>query len=176
MKQSAVKIQRSLVRLVESYPGLHLRELARQAKLSEPLASYHLNQLVQQRVIESREDRGFRRFYPLRHASPEGADRDLVSILRQEIPFHVALVLLDRERSTNAELTEELGLAKSTVSYHVTRMRKEGFLIDDHDTRAVRLAHPERVRKLLLRWEPPRSLSSSFSRIWRNFYRGARGK
>ena len=163
--------RRALLRLIERFPGLHLRELSRAARLSEALAGYHLAALEAEGHVRSAVDGEFRRFYSLLPTAPRTDDEPLIGLLRQRVPLQVAVFLQDRERATQTELAETLGLAKSTVSYHVGKLRDVGFLRLSTGSEAVELAEPARVRALLLRWQPRSDVTDRFASLWNAFFR-----
>ncbi len=172
MAKDALGIRKRLVHMVEEFPGLHLREIARQAEMSEALALYHLDQLEENGVVESRTEEQFRRFFPADTPSIEEEDRDLMALLRQRVPLQIALYLLDVGSATHGQVTDQLQLAKSTVSYHLEKLGKADFVTQEQGR--FRLREPRRVERLLLRWEPPRSLTDRFTTLWTRFYRGRR--
>jgi predicted transcriptional regulator len=136
--------------------------------MSEALALYHLDQLVQAELIEAIEDGNYRRFYPLKGA-PVEEDRDLMGWLRRRVPLQIALILLERPTLSHQELTEALQLAKSTVSYHVTILERAGFLQRGPND-SIALQNPRKVARLLTRWEPPQDAVSRFGALWSRFY------
>jgi predicted transcriptional regulator len=166
-------MRRSIRNLVEAYPGLHLREIARQAGTSEALAAYHLEALEQAGLVEGVVAAGFRRFFPLEAPAPAEEDRELIGVLRQETPVHIALYLLDKGAATQGDLARELGVAKSTMSYHVGGLRAIGLLEENAEGR-LRLVDPKRVGRLLMAWEPTDNMSTRFARLWAGFYRRRR--
>ena len=170
MTAPSLEIRRRLLRLVSTYPGLHLRELARQAELTESLTGYHLDALVGEGVVESAEGGGFRRFYAVAGAAPSAQDRELMGLLRHRVALQVSLILLDRGSATHLEITDALGLAKSTVSYHLARLVDSGLVVALPRGAGVSLRDPRRVERLLLRWEPPRDLVDRFASLCSTFY------
>src|ERR1051325_9835396 len=94
-----------LTQLIAQYPGLHVREIARRARMSEALAAYHLNLLVQDKRIEVAEDGMFRRFYVPGQRVPSD-DREWMALLRRPVALHIALHLLTKGPATHTELTE----------------------------------------------------------------------
>lgn len=162
------QVAKRLLRLVRSYPGLHLRELAREARISEQRALYHLDRLQDRSVVASRSDDGYRRFYVAEGEGPTRDDRRILALLRQALPLQIIVSLLERGEATHKELTEDLGRAKSTVSFHLQKVRDAGLLRERG--KAIRLRDPEHVEALLLRWQPPESLTDRFAGQWEAFY------
>ena len=162
--------RREILALVERYPGLHVRELARQADASEALTLYHLEHLLAAELVAAVDDGNYRRFYPAKGGAPSDADRTVMATLRRRVPLQIAVFLLEKTSASHQDLTNQLGLAKSTVSYHLSALEREGFLRRDVKTDAFHLEDPRTVARLLTRWEPPRDAVSRFSELWERFY------
>lgn len=174
MSPSELDIKKRLVRLVETYPGLHLRELAREADVSEALAGYHLDRLEADDHVRSEAEAGFRRFYPVDAPAPTADERELLNILRRAVPLEIVVYLLEEGASVHADVTDQLGLAKSTVTYHVSNLRDAG-IVERLDDGRFALSDPRRIERLLIRWEPPEDLTDRFADLWRKFYYGGEG-
>lgn len=171
MPPSELDIKKRLVLLVETYPGLHLRELAREAGISEALAGYHLDRLEEADHVRSETEGGFRRFYPVDAPGPTAKERELLNLLRRAVPLEVVVFLLEEGASSHGEVTDQTGLAKSTVSYHLSNLAEAGIVERDDEGRFA-LADPRGIERLLLRWEPPKDLTDRFAELWRKFYYG----
>ena len=172
MSEGAIAIRRKILKFVEKFPGLHLRDIARRADLSEALAGYHLQALERERFVQSRFDEFYRRFYPVSGPSLTAADQQLLGILRQRVAADVAIHLLEQSPSTQTTLTKKLGLSKSTVSYHVSKLEASGLVVASAE--GIRLKDPDRVRRVLLTWRPPTDVTDRFAEMWRKLYKSAR--
>lgn len=158
---------------VRRYPGIHLREIERQIGISAPLVQYHLRKLVEEGFVELHEQSGYARHYPTdkgKSASVEPRDLPLVGLLREEVPLHVVLLLLDRGPMTHTALVEELGIAKSTVSYHLAKLAEAGVVERVSNDARLHLADRERVYRLLLAYRPTPSLLDTFAKLWEDLY------
>jgi predicted transcriptional regulator len=162
-----------LLQLIEQYPGLHTRELARRVRMSEALAAYHLNALVSEQVVEVTEDGMFRRHY-LRGQRVTQDDRVWMALLRRPVALHITLYILQNGSATHMAITEELGLAKSTMSYHLSALVQAGFLRREQDQFV--LEDRERVERILNRWAPTPDLADRFADVFGRFYRRGRKK
>lgn len=170
MTTPPLDVRDALLRAVEVFPGVHLRQLAREVGISEQLANYHLNSLAEEKLVRSEQDGVYRRFFPAGRGAYSEKDQRTMGLLRQRVPFQIALLLLDRGRATQKELAKELELVKSTISYHAHRLLKEGYLSEDRDG-ILTLANPEQVRRLVGAWRPPSTFLDRFESFWRRFYR-----
>ncbi|HVM45631.1 MAG TPA: ArsR family transcriptional regulator [Candidatus Thermoplasmatota archaeon] len=157
---------------VRRYPGIHLREIERQTGVSAPLAQYHLRKLADDGYVEVHEQGGYARHFPTdkgKSASVTPRDLPLVGLLREEVPLHAVLLLLDRGPLTHAELVAELGVAKSTASYHLAKLA-EADVVERAGEGKLRLKDRERIYRLLLAYRPTPTLVDSFAELWEDLY------
>lgn len=167
--------RRRVYDLVQEHPGLHQRELARRLELRPSHAEYHLRQLEKAGLLRSEQRGGYRRYFVAVEPAkpiPEGAvsreDRAWVGLLREVRPLEIAAHLLQEEPREMGPLAEELGIASSTLSYHVDKLEETGILerYRDGNQRLVRLVDRERLIRVLLQHEPPDDLVSGFQALW----------
>jgi predicted transcriptional regulator len=164
-------VRRRVYRLVLQYPGVHLRGVEQQLGISSALASYHLRELEKGQWLRSYEMEGYLRWFPgprSREAALTRRERRLLGLLREEAALQITLLLLERGALRPAELVGLLGLAKSTVSYHVAKMERAGLVRRRSDE--VLLADAELAETLLLRFEPTPDLIARFRRLWEDLY------
>jgi predicted transcriptional regulator len=158
---------------VRRFPGIHLREIERQTGISAPLAQYHLRKLADEGYVEVHEQGGYARHYPTqkgKSASVTAKDLPIVGLLRQEVPLHIALLLLDKGPLTHAELVKELGTAKSTVSYHLAKLAEADVVERAGADAKLRLKDRERIYRLLLAYKPTPTLVDAFADLWEDLY------
>lgn len=157
---------------IARYPGLHLRGLERQVGVSAPLVRYHVRRLEEAGFVETHEQGGYVRHYATPKArkavlSPD--DQALVGLLREQVPLHIVLLLLDEGPLTHGSLVERTGVAKSTVSYHLAKLAEAG-IVERGEGPAVRLADREHVYRLLLAHAPTPDLLDAFAKLWDDLY------
>ncbi|HET6405835.1 MAG TPA: ArsR family transcriptional regulator [Candidatus Thermoplasmatota archaeon] len=170
--RDGVEVRQRVYDAVRRYPGIHLREIERQIGVSAPLAQYHLRKLAEEGFVEVHEQGGYARHYPTdkgKSASVTPRDLPIVGLLREEVPLHIALLLLDRGAMTHAELVEALGVAKSTVSYHLAKLA-EADVVERAGDAKLRLKDRERVYRLLLAYRPTPTLVDAFADLWEDLY------
>lgn len=170
--------QSRVLACIRKYPGIHLRAIERELGLSSALVHYHVKGLEAGGLIVSAPVGGYLRFYP--KEAVEGRrgltadDQELLAFLREEVPLHVVLILLERGPTTQADIGEDLGLAKSTVSYHVDKLVTRGLLERQErgQEKVLRVRDAGRVRRLLAHYEPTVDLQEKFRGLWEDFYGG----
>lgn len=165
-------MRRRIVALVQDYAGLHLREIARQLGTSVALVEYHLPALEDADLVHV--DRGGRylRVFPSgpRHPRPDRRERHWLGLMREETPMSVALYLMDRgQPARHVSIAAALGVGKSTLSFHLAKMRDAGLVAQDEEGRYL-VADKRRLTQLLVRHRPTPDAASRFSRLWLAFY------
>lgn len=172
-----VGIRRRILSTVIRYPGLHLREIQRKVSTSARLAEYHLNALEELGLVTSREEGGYRRFFPTRQE--EGAlderEKRWLGLLRQQVPFGVVLHLLEHGTARHSDLVDVVPVSKSTLSHHVSKLEDAGLVERQPAGRNVRLSDPETVREMLQTHDPLPDLVSSYGEMWEAIFDAFRG-
>lgn len=161
-----VENRKTIYRLIEKFPGLHMREIKRRTDLSINLVRYHLGQLKKYRVIDEVEEGEYKRYYPREgDTRVDARDREFLALLRDRIPLFVVVFLLNQgEPSTHGEIKRELDIPASTLSYHLNKMEKKGLV--EKRGKKYWLTEPERLANLLVKYEPPEDLIDEFIDLW----------
>lgn len=156
---------RSRIRaIVVQFPGLHLREVARQLGISLALLQYHLPALLEKQQVQLINDEGTQRLFP---PSMVGNRRGL-SALRDKHRLHIVLRLLENAPLRHAQLVEATSMGKSTLSFHLRRLEGAGLLINAED--GYRLVDPEGTQQLLEKHRPTPDLVDRFAKVWGDLY------
>lgn len=152
---------------VHSHPGVHFNELARELDIATGQAQYHLRRLCKRDdlVTEQLRDRT--------HYFPDGYDpweRRAVALLRQETTREIIAAALESERPAAADLADDLDVARSTISWHVSTLVEAGLAEKTYDSQGrlrVRLTRPEETRRLFEQVQPtlPDRLVDRFTRL-----------
>lgn len=169
-ERTDVEMRRRVLNLVNTYPGLHLRELQRRAETSSMLVEYHLNVLERVGLVTSIEEGGYRRFFPARGASvPLGRnEKRWLGLLRQKVPLGITLFLIEHETAIHKDLADVVPVTKSTLTYHLKNMESAGMISrDPPDTgRTLKLADRDRIVAILRAYHPTPDLVASYGDLW----------
>lgn len=158
---------------VRRYPGIHGRGIEREVGVSAQLASYHLKKLVEEEFVEVHDQGGYSRYYPTskgKAAKVTPKDQPIVGVLREEVPLHIVLVLLDHGPRSHSQLLAQVGTAKSTLSYHLAKLAQLEMVERVPGTNEIRLRERDRVYRLLLTYSPTPDLRDMFSTLWGDLY------
>lgn len=165
-----LEMRRRLAALVQEYPGLHVREAARQLGTSLALVEYHVGLLAAAGLVEVQRGDRYARLYPVSGPRPTPEERGLLAVLRERLPLQVALYLLDRgEPARHGEIAAALGVGKSKLSFHLRKLEAAGIVARLPDG-SFEAAQPRRLQRLLWTYQPVPDLREAFADVWLSLY------
>jgi predicted transcriptional regulator len=158
--------RRRIAERVRADPGVHFNALVRGLDMAPGQAQYHLRRLLDDRVV-AEDCYGRTHYYP---PSFDPWERRSLALLRRETSADVVGTLLESGGTPAMEVAERVGIARSTLSWHVERLVDAGLVVEDRDSRGrivLDLAYPERTTRLLRRARPtlPGRLVDRFTRL-----------
>ncbi|MBO0888260.1 winged helix-turn-helix transcriptional regulator [Candidatus Bathyarchaeota archaeon] len=130
-------------------PGLHLRLLQRLSGLSFNSTRYHVESLSKNSEIIRDDEARYSRLYP---AGTTDADRTIYSLMWNKTDRLVLRTLLKESKCTPRRVVELTGLAKSTVSEHISKLVEAGVVTErvlDGNRLEIALNEPSQVKRLL---------------------------
>lgn len=152
---------------VRAHPGVHVNALERQLDLAAGQVQYHLRRLRERDVVVADERYGRTHYF-----TPGYTDRErrTLALARRETVRDLVVLLLEREEATAGELTDRLGIARSTLSYHADRLIEADLVAKrrgDHGRVRFSLTDPEETLRLLETIRPslPDRLLDRFTRL-----------
>lgn len=140
--------RREIFQEIRATPGVHFRELLRRNEYAQGTLQYHLHWLEREGLVESEDDGEFTRYYASKSFDTE--DKNVLNALRRQYSRRILVHLASEGPLTTSELSEKLGKAKSTVSWHLSRLSEAGLVEKERDGRSVfySLRDPEHVTRL----------------------------
>ena len=160
-----LETRRRIVTLVHTYPGLHVREVARQLQTSVALVEYHLPVLLENGLLSEERGEHLQRLFPASGRGAQGLgkrERRRVGLLRSRWPLSITLHLLEgRAPLRHRDLADVLGIGKSKLSFHLRKLEAAGIVAKDAEG-AFRVADRGEVLKLLLHYPPSPSAPVHF--------------
>lgn len=167
-------VRRRIYQWVHEYPGLHLREIARDLGLQPNHAKYHLLYLQRNGIVSSRREGGYLRFFALEggplgpRESVSPSDKAILAFLRRPVPLHIVLALLDAGPLGLSALASAVGVARPTLHYHLGMLQRAG-VVEVRQRGRDRVCHlvgPESLVSQLVRYRPPDALVRGFLEAW----------
>ncbi|MUV58056.1 winged helix-turn-helix transcriptional regulator [Halogeometricum sp. CBA1124] len=117
---------------VDSHPGVHFNGLVRSLDLAPGQVQHHVRRLVDAERLVREE------FYGRTHYYPPGLtewERATVALYHRDTARAILTRLLDDGEARPAALAEELGVARSTLEWHVGHLEEQGVLQKQRDIR-----------------------------------------
>lgn len=117
-----------LLDAIQADPGVHFQELARRLGLGHGALDHHLRKLMDADLVVLRRAPGYTCYFP------KATDRrvmDAAPVLRSGGSRMVLGAVADKPGVSSRDLASHLGLAPSTVSYHLKRLETAGLVLPD---------------------------------------------
>ena len=142
--------RRRIVTFVEENPGIHLRAMAEKLAMPVSTLEYHCYQLTRHGRLATREDGGFKAFYP--GQGMDRRDKDILYVVRHDVPRKICTHLVLNPGANPKDLKAVVGLSGPTLSFHLAKLRRSGLVREEPDGRTKRLflEDAERVASLLV--------------------------
>ncbi|MEF8856967.1 MAG: winged helix-turn-helix transcriptional regulator [Haloplanus sp.] len=134
---------------VRTNPGVHFNELARNLDIATGQAQYHLRRLGRDDEVVAERIRGRTHYFLPEY---DAWERRMLALYRRDTTRALITLLLDGGRLPAATVAERLGLARSTVSWHVDTLVEAGILDRSYGERGqveVALDRPEETNQFL---------------------------
>ncbi|MCK5548500.1 MAG: winged helix-turn-helix transcriptional regulator, partial [Thermoplasmata archaeon] len=113
--------RRRIYQFISRFQGAHLREIKRALGLEVGVLGYHLDYLEKKEIITSKKGK-YRKRYFTKALSP--GDKELLGVLRQKALRNILMHILLHPRCTFKELLGASRISKSTLSFHLSKLRK----------------------------------------------------
>ncbi|MCA1812331.1 MAG: helix-turn-helix domain-containing protein [Halobacteriales archaeon] len=149
----ALDTRRRVFEHVRAHPGTHLRELQRQLDMSLGTLEYHLRVLEKQGLLSTQEDTRYLRYYATAQLGPR--EKEVIALLRQEVPRRVCATLLIEPGLNHKQLLGHFQLAASTLSFHLKKLQAARLLDVQREGREARyrILEPDLVAKCLVAYQ-----------------------
>lgn len=115
-----LEIRRKIYNHIRNSPGLHERELARELNIALSTLDYHLYYIKQRGLIRSKQDGRYTRYYISGDVGIK--EGKVLSVLRQKVTRRIIIFLLLNPNATHKEVTQHIGLARSTITFHLNKL------------------------------------------------------
>jgi predicted transcriptional regulator len=163
-----VTAQRDRIRRhVAANPGVHFNQLARELDLATGQVQYHLKRLRRADAVVSESLYGRTHYYTPEY---DAAERGAIAVLRRETARDVLLSLLESGSSRPSVVAADLGIARSTLEWHLDHLLEQDLVEKRRDARGqvtLALSRPETTVRLLQDIDPSPSerLVDRFTRL-----------
>lgn len=163
MTESRTRVRRA----VDEVPGIHFNGLVRRLGIAPGQVQHHLRRLVGEGAVERLSLYGRTHYFPSDMAP---GDRGALAVCHRETARDVLVYLLEAGPSEPAAAAEALGIARSTLEWHLDHLVEQGLVQKRRrggNRVELRLVDPEATVELLAEIEPalPERLVDRFTRL-----------
>ena len=147
-------VRRQVREHVRANPGVHFNALARNLDIATGQAQYHLHRLGRRDDVVAERIRGRTHYFLPEY---DAWERRTLALYRRETARDLITLLLGEGRLPAATLADRLGLARSTVSWHLDSLSDAGVVETERGARGrveVSLARPEETERFLREVSP----------------------
>ncbi|ADJ16130.1 winged helix-turn-helix transcriptional regulator [Halalkalicoccus jeotgali] len=134
---------------VHTQPGIHFNALVRDSEFAPGQIQYHIRRLLQAEEVTAERLYGRTHYYPPIH---DVWERRTLALARRETAREVLAHLLECEGAKPATVADSLGIARSTLEWHLDRLCEQGIVEKKRDERnrvTLLISHPDRTARLL---------------------------
>jgi predicted transcriptional regulator len=164
-------VHAQVLAFVKRYPGVHVRAVERELRLSSRLAAYHLEQLEGEGRVQCVHETGFSRYFPA-VGRPRWSKEDVafLCLMRRTAALRITLLLAAQGPMGRADLGQRLDLARASMSYHLGQLLDAGVVASDQEGRKLlyRLADPESTLGRLANFTPLPDDLEPFDAMWQD--------
>jgi predicted transcriptional regulator len=136
------EVRKSLYEYIDTYPGSHLREIARELDLKPSNAAWHLRKLEQTNLVRSRTIGGKKVFYLVEGGAEARKEAIAESILKNGNAKKIMQYLVDHPGKHLLEIAHALKLNHHTVKWHIKKMYLAELIDGDTSNSAYPVYYP----------------------------------
>ena len=152
---------------VQANAGVHFNELVRESAFAPGQIQYHIRRLLEDDRLVREEWYGRTHYYPPEY---DAWERRALALFRRETAREIVTHLIEHEPAAPADVADDLGIARSTLEYHLDRLVEHEIVdkrYDEHNRVVLALANPDATGRLLTTVTPtvPDRLVDRFTRL-----------
>ena len=164
-----------ILEVLQRYPGLHFRAIARELDTSTALIRYHLDHLQEAGEVDSQEVGGYVRYFLVGEFEElTDEEREKLNVLRQEKPLEIVLALLHNGSMQHKDLHQIVPGSKGSLSYHLRKLQDAGLVrkIPRGESRGFHLEDEDEARQLVARCRPESDMLDDIHDMWEDLFGG----
>ncbi len=148
-----LETRRRIYDFVVANPGTHLRGIKDELDMPMGQLEYHLHYLETRSILDSKEDRYYKRFFPHEMSA---TDRRILAAIRQEKPRQIVLIVLQGPGVDHKTIQQELGIGASSLSFYMKDLIEKEVIEKRREGRRslYHMRDPDRVVRLLITYRP----------------------
>ena len=121
---------------IRKNPGIHLRGIGKETDITLGTLRYHIGQLRRSHAIAVCEDRGYTHYFE-NSGTYSASQQTVLKHMRNDTTRKILAVLAAERFASRKDIAESLGIAGSTVTWHMKRLEEDGVIDIRTDGRFV---------------------------------------
>jgi len=121
-----LEARRKIYAFIQENPGLNVNKLSRRIEIPKTTLLHHLRFLEKQELIELKHNGEYKHVYVTHELGAQ--DKEILEMLRKKIPCRILLHFFTSPSCSQIELSQELEIRPSVISYHLKKMVKMGII------------------------------------------------
>jgi len=148
-----LEARRRIYEHVVANPGTHLRGIKDELDMPMGQLEYHLHYLEQRGLLDAKEDRYYKRFFPHEMSA---IDRRVLSAIRQEKPRQIVLIVLQEPGIDHKAIQKQMSIGASSLSFYMKDLISKEIIDKRRDGRRslYHVMDIDRVVRLLITYRP----------------------
>ena len=122
--------RRKIYECIRTNPGIHMRGIGKKTDITLGTLRYHIGMLQKSHAIATVEDRGYTHYYE-NSGTYSTEEQQVLKHLQNATTRKILRVLATHPSATRTDIAESVGIAGSTVTWHMKRLAEDG-VIDVH--------------------------------------------
>lgn len=115
-----LEARRIIYNFILRYPGIHIWEISRDLNIPKTTLRHHLKFLENEELIVKKSQGRYIRYYISEEIGTK--DKELFSMLRQDVPMTIILFLVVNVLSSRIELSRSLEKHPNTIGFHLKKL------------------------------------------------------
>jgi predicted transcriptional regulator len=136
------EVRKNLYEYIDTYPGSHLREIARELDLKPSNAAWHLRKLEQTNLVRSRNIGGKKVYYLVEGGAEARKEAIAEAVLRNKNARVIMEYLVNHPGKHLLEIANALELNHHTVKWHIKKMYLAELIDGDTSNSAYPVYYP----------------------------------
>lgn len=163
-----LETRKRIFEFISTSPGAHFREIERRLSLPIGVIAYHIKYLEEKEMISAKIEGKYTRYYVVGKLGSK--DKNLMSILRQEIPRRILMHVIMHPGCTHKDLLELFEVSPSTLSFHIKKLLDGALIRQEKEGREHKyfIINEDEVAKSLVLYKKSflDSVVDSFTSTW----------
>ncbi len=145
-----LEIRKKLIDIIKNKPGIHFREILREANIAMGELEYHLHVLERTEIVSKTTASYYTRYYPAYELGVE--DKRIMGVLRQKMLRDILIFIMSNERTRHKDIAQHFALLKSTTSFYLDKLLKQGIVEKEKSGRSTiyLVKDADRILRLIL--------------------------